>query len=794
MNPSNLCAGAYTVVATRMGCTSTNTSVNVGSTSSSMTGAVGNVTSATCGMCNGSATVFVTGGTGPYTYLWIPGAITTPTASNLCAGTYVVQVTDNSGCSISVNVTISNSSTLTGSISSSSTSCNVCNGSANISVSGGTAPYIYDWFPGTPAGEGTPSITNLCAGGYTVVVTDSVGCSVSYATSVNTAIPVYVTGSSSAASCGACNGTATLVATGGTSPYIYTIGGSQQTNGTFSNLCAGTYVGMVTDINGCSGSFSFVVTSNNTTNFTVTDSSQNESGFGLQNGYIDLTVSGPNPPYTFQWSNGAVTEDIYSLSGGSYNVVITDSLGNCGSYYYNLSTISSYGYITGYFYNDNNGNCSYDSGDSPLSGYNVYATNGTNTYWGYTSSNGYYVIWVPVGNYSVNAFSAINQAGACVNTYNLNVTGSTTIPNVNFSYVIPPIYDVCVSTWTSGIVPGFNGYYNVYLNNYGNQSANGVVYLVLPGMVNYVNSNPAATSVSGDTVFWNYAGLPPYGSQYFWVTFYTPVTAILGSPATAYVNATVTNGTDINPACNSTSYTRIITGSYDPNDKTVSPSGYGATGDIPLTEDEFSYLIRFQNTGNGPAVNINVVDTLSSLLDPLSFQMLNASHAYTVEMLPGNVIKWHFDSIMLPDSNANEPASHGHIQFKINKLNAPVAGQVIENKAYIYFDFNEPVITNMAMNTYELSAGLEEEINESSAVIVYPNPFNDQTTFVIRKETTNGSYTFEMTDVLGKTVRSINNISERQFTVSRSGLENGMYFYTIINNEGVIVKGKVIIK
>jgi uncharacterized repeat protein (TIGR01451 family) len=794
MNPTNLCAGVYTVVANRMGCTSTNTSVNVGSTSSTMTGAVGNVTSATCGMCNGSATVFVTGGTGPYTYLWAPAGITTPTATNLCAGTYVVEVTDATGCSIFVNVTISNSSTLSGSIGSTATSCNICNGTANIAVSGGTAPYTYDWFPGTPSGDQTSTISNLCVGTYTVVVTDSVGCSIAYSTTVNTAIPVYVTGTSSAASCGACNGTATLVATGGTSPYIYSMGGPQQTNGTFSNLCPGTYVGMVTDVNGCSGSFSFVVTSNNTANFTVTDSSQNESGYGLQNGFIDLTISGSFPPYTFQWSNGAVTEDIYSLSGGSYSVVITDSAGGCGIYYYNLSTISSYGYVTGYFYNDNNGNCSYDSGDAPLSGYSVYATNGTNTYWGYTSSNGYYAIWVPVGNYSVNAYTTTSQSGSCTNTYNLNVAGSTTMTNINFSYIIPPMYDVCVSTWTSGVVPGFNGYYNVYLSNYGNQSANGVVYLVLPGVVDYVSSYPAATSVSGDTVFWNYAGLVPYGSLYFSVTFNTPVSAILGSPATAYVNATVTNGTDVNPACNSTSYTRIITGSFDPNDKTVSPSGYGSTGDIPLTEDEFSYLIRFQNTGNGPAVNINVVDTLSSLLDPMSFQMLNASHTYTVEMLPGNVIKWHFDNIMLPDSNANEAASHGHIQFKINKLNAPVAGQVIENKAYIYFDFNEPVITNTAMNTYELAAGLEEEISGNSAVIVYPNPFNDQTTFVIKTEGANGSYTFEMTDVLGKTVRSLNNITDKQFTVSRNGLENGMYFYAILNNEGVVGKGKVIIK
>jgi uncharacterized repeat protein (TIGR01451 family) len=742
-------------------------------------------------MCDGSATVFVTGGTGPYTYLWSPAGITTATAGNLCAGTYIVQVTDASGCSVSVTVAISNSSSLTGSASSTSSSCNICNGTATVSASGGTGPYTYSW--NDPSVQTTATATGLCSGTYTVVVTDSLGCSVAYSTTVNSTVPVYLTASSGASSCGTCDGIATLMATGGTPPYIYSIGGLQQTSASFNGLCPGTYVGTVMDNNGCTGVYSFVIGSTNTGSFTVTNTIQNESGYGMQNGSINLTVSGAGAPFTFQWSNGAVTEDIYSLSAGSYNVTITDNAGNCGTYYYNITTIATFGYITGYFYNDNNGNCTYDAGDYPMQGYNVYATNGTNTYWGTSNTNGYYVIWAPVGSYTLNAINTANQATSCTNTYTLNLTGSGTLTNNNFSYNLPPTYDVCVSTWTSGIVPGFNGYYNVYLTNYGNQPANGVVYIVLPGILDYVNSYPVASSVSGDTVFWNYTGLLPNASQYYTVTFYTPVSAVLGTPLSATVNASVTNGTDINPACNTSSYTRIITGSFDPNDKSVSPSGTGITGDIPLTEDEFSYLIRFQNTGNGPAVNITVTDTLSSLLDPMSFQMLNASHSYVVEMLPGNVIKWHFDNIMLADSNSNEPASHGHIQFKINKLNAPVAGQVIENKAYIYFDFNEPVITNTAINTYDVAAGIGSESNWNMNVMAYPNPFSENTTFVIRSERTNGNYVFVLTDMLGKTVAELKT-NEKQFTISRNGLENGMYFYSIKDANGSVGSGKLIIK
>jgi hypothetical protein len=795
MNPSNLCAGTYTLTVTgSTGCSTTVTTTVANS--SPVVATIGNIVPAGCGgACNGSATVYVTGGTAPYTYSWMPNGNTTATATNLCAGTYSVIVTDANGCDYTTSVSISSGSTISGSTSVSPTACGACNGSANITVTGGAAPYIYDWYPGTPAGDGTPAINGLCQGSYTVAVTDVNGCDYYSVVNITNTNPVYVTANFSGSTCGACNGTVTTVATGGTPPYLYSLGVlPQQTNGNFSGVCPGVYATTVTDANGCSGIYNVTVPSNNASNFTVTNIIQNESGFGIQNGSIDLSVSGSGAPYTFAWSNGANTEDIYSLGAGTYSVVVTDINGNCASYYYSISTISSYGFITGYVYNDNNMNCVYDSGDAPLTGYYISITNGGNNYYGYTNGTGFYSVWVPVGSYTVIPFSMGNLVGACNTSYNVTVSGGSTVTNNNFAYNVPPVYDVCVYAWSNGIVPGFNGFYYVSLYNNGNQTANGTVYFVLPSVVDYLSSSPVATSVSGDTVYWNYSGLAGYSSQMFFVNFNTPATAPLGTVTLAYVNATLTNGVDANPGCNSCLYTRVITGSFDPNDKTVSPSGYGSTGDIPLTEDEFSYLIRFQNTGTGPAVNIDVVDTLSSLLDPMSFQMLNASHPYTVEILPGNVIKWHFDNIMLPDSNANEAASHGHVQFSINKLNAPVAGQVIENKAYIYFDFNAPVITNTAINTYTVAAEIEEMINDNNSIAVYPNPFNDQTTFVIRSEAMNESYSFEMTDVLGKTVRSLKNIAEKQFTVSRSGLENGMYFYKIINNEGVVGKGKVIIK
>ena len=784
-----------TVTATRFGCTGPSMTFTI-TVNPMLTVTVGSIVPASCGVCNGSVTATGSGGAPPYVYNWVPGFSTTPSATGLCTGTYTVTLTDGNGCVGTATAFIPNISGLTSTTSATPTGCTLCNGSANVTPTGGTGPYTYDWTPGSPAGDGTPSISALCAGNYTITVTDSSGCASTSVANVVLSSPVIATASSTSDVCGAgCNGTVTVLESGGTPPYLYDLTGyPQQTNGNFSGICAGPLVATVTDANGCTGIYTIIVNSVNSGSLSATVTVINETGYGLTNGSIDLTVSGSAPPFTFLWNNGASTEDIFSLAVGVYSVTVTDNNGDCANYTFTVNTTPGYGYITGYLYSDINVNCVYDLGDSPLSGYYVKASNGGLNYWGYTNASGYYSIYVPSANYTVTPLNTTYLEVGCPASYSITLTTGTIFSGNNFAYSIPFIYDVCVTAYCNGVVPGFNGFYNVYLNNYGTQPATGVVYLVLPTITSYVSSTPLATSVSGDTVFWNYTLLPPGSMQIFSATFYTPPTAVLGTAAIAYVNASVTNGTDINPGCNSYVYTRIITGSFDPNAKTVSPAGIGVTGDIPLSETEFTYLVQFQNTGTGPAVNIKVTDTISAMLDLMSFEMLNSSHPYVVEFLPGNVIRWKFDNIMLPDSTSDEAGSHGHVQFRISKLNAPSYGEVIENKVFIYFDFNEAVITNTAINTYSMATAIEAQTNESGNITVYPNPFTDNATFVIESDKLNETYSFELTDVLGKKVKSKNEISEKQFEISRSGLENGIYFYKIYTSESVVGIGKVVIK
>ncbi len=141
-----------------------------------------------------------------------------------------------------------------------------------------------------------------------------------------------------------------------------------------------------------------------------------------------------------------------------------------------------------------------------------------------------------------------------------------------------------------------------------------------------------------------------------------------------------------------------VVAAYDPNDKKASPKGYM---DQHLIEanTELEYRIRFQNTGTATALNVVLIDTISPHLDLASFRPGTSSHPYEIEMEGDNLIRFVFDNIMLPDSNANEPASHGFVTFEIDQKPDNPIGTLLENYADIYFDFNDPVRTDTAWHT-----------------------------------------------------------------------------------------------
>ncbi|MEW6468474.1 MAG: gliding motility-associated C-terminal domain-containing protein [Bacteroidota bacterium] len=319
---NNQCAGTYTVTVTDAnGCTGQQT-VTIGTppqlfTSVSWTNVLCN------GQCNGTATVVANGGTPPYTYNWTPGNMTTASISNLCPGTYTITVTDANGCTQQATVTITQPPLLTASISATTTSCNVCNGTATVTVAGGTPAYSYSWVT-TPV-QTTQTAVGLCPGQYTVVVTDANGCTATAVATVTQTVVITITTSGTTLNCfGDNNGIACATPSGGQGPYSYLWSSTPfQTTQCATGLPAGTYTVNVTDANGCTGLDS--VTFTNPPLLVGSVNSTNLSCNNTCDGTASASAVGGTGSYSYSWMpGGQTTQNISGLCAGTYSVIITD--------------------------------------------------------------------------------------------------------------------------------------------------------------------------------------------------------------------------------------------------------------------------------------------------------------------------------------------------------------------------------------------------------------------------------------------------------------------------------------
>ncbi|MFH1319998.1 MAG: T9SS type A sorting domain-containing protein [Bacteroidota bacterium] len=286
-------------------------------------------TVAACGEINGTATVNVTGGTAPYSYMWNdPGAQTTATATGLMGGTYSVTVTDVNGCTETESVTITSTTAISVTVTSTDpTSCGVDDGIATATVTGGSTPYTYSW--NTIPVQTTAAATGLGVGFYSVSVTDGNNCQdMESATLVDAGAPTLVISDTSMVTCFAFgNGSATVTPSGGTPPYTYLWFPAGGAGPTASGLPPGTFTVTVTDSASCAAIISVVITQ--PTALVLSSVSTGVLCNGDTDGSIALTVSGATPPYDYLWDDpsSTTTEDISGLAPDTYTVTVTDDNG-----------------------------------------------------------------------------------------------------------------------------------------------------------------------------------------------------------------------------------------------------------------------------------------------------------------------------------------------------------------------------------------------------------------------------------------------------------------------------------
>jgi uncharacterized repeat protein (TIGR01451 family) len=234
-----------------------------------------------------------------------------------------------------------------------------------------------------------------------------------------------------------------------------------------------------------------------------------------------------------------------------------------------------------------------------------------------------------------------------------------------------------------------------------------------------------------------------------------------------------------------------VRGSYDPNDKAAIPTGYGPEHTIRANAD-LEYKIRFQNTGTDTAFKVVIIDTLSQNLDFASLEAGASSHPYRLQVYEGGILHFIFSPIALPDSFANEAASHGFVSFRIAQKPDLSDGTQIHNTASIYFDFNEAVVTNTVTHTVGKLAGLsatQEPDSRGIILDVQPNPMAEQAQ--VRIDGFNLQQGLATVyDAQGKVVQ-VQSFSGNTCQLRQHGLANGLYFLRVTDGGRTIASAKL---
>ncbi len=384
-------------------------------------------------------------------------------------------------------------------------------------------------------------------------------------------------------------------------------------------------------------------------------------------------------------------------------------------------------YVSGTVFLDANQNQVFDVGEQPARNQLVHV--GPN-FVAITNYNGNYVAFTDSGSYAVRPelrgpltpFSFLpDSIVVAADSFGIVYGGN------DFAVQIPSGYCEAVLNIVSPFSPPRPGFTNQVQLNFTNvfsaSSLSPVIYLQYDTGQAFMSANitPSNIDTVGRVITWNPANIGIGNTWSVTVEFRTRTTVINGTLLnyTAWEGSLTCGSSEMLTA----SEQLIVRGSYDPNDKSVSPVGLLPGGNVlPVTK--LNYTIRFQNTGTYLAETVRITDTVSSYLDLTTLAVIAASHSYEIQ-ISGREVTFLFNQINLPDSNSNEPMSHGYIKYSIMPSAGFVQGSVVENMADIYFDFNEPIRTNTVQNTADNFVSVGKVFGTDAQIKIYPNPLSE---------------------------------------------------------------------
>lgn len=403
--------------------------------------------------------------------------------------------------------------------------------------------------------------------------------------------------------------------------------------------------------------------------------------------------------------------------------VYVDSEEMNGKKFQRIGRVITHGHIAGRVFMDKNANCIYDSSDVPQSNTLIHSLPG-NEYIN-TNDSGEYRIYADTGTIKLKVIPKKYYHATCLGTdshVTITAVKDSLYADINFS--IAPIADVQdIRLTLSGSTgwrarQGFTENYTLCYENVGTTKASGQIGLTLDAAFTSFSATPSPKSYTFPFAEWEFDSLDVGEKRC--ITFKARLDSATIKDSVelsayffggdGWVDSTFHDNID--------TLKQKVVSAVDPNDKTASPDG-----NITLHTNELRYHIRFQNTGTDTAYRIVVTDTLDDHLPVTGISINTASHPYKLD-IKDNVLKWTFNNIMLPDSNVNEPLSHGFINYTAQIKPGLAIGTEIKNTAYIYFDYQKPVITNIARNkVVKEPVGIrQEKITFGNTLNIYPNP------------------------------------------------------------------------
>lgn len=730
---SNLAKGTYTVTMTdAVGCSAAYTYV--------LQNDLTLTSNVVCsGSNNGAASAVLVNATAPVSYNWSNGQ-SGSNLTNLQSGQYAVTATDAAGCTSIGNVYVAIPELWSQDLTPKCYSGN--DGSASIWVNYDQASSIL-W----DNGDTDNWAQNLSPGAHTVTVTTNLGCVLTENITIPAPLaPAFtITTNVTAADCSnGVGGQLNLNISGGIAPYSFYAYGpdgffSSDVN-SLQNLLAGSYQLSVytNNMNGCYGSIvTDVADAGGFEPVLVTDPISCTTGFGSA-AVIDVTAPGT----TYEWSTGSNAPALFNLTEGVYSVTVSAG-GSCNKFFEfymyteedSLQVFGCTAKASGRLINDLGVPGCTGTVGIPYQLIRTLPSGALN----FTGNDGSYSVGLGIGAFDIEAANYDPADIACPvgAKHSVNVVLGNAVTGLDFHFLNNnPIDHRVRQTALRTAQPGYPYSLRMEVCNDGTVSNPGVLdleygnFLGLTSGHNFPQHPGAFTlttegaGVPNNNATFSFPGVAPGACELLQLDLLTPTTTALNTAFLSDAHVSPNSG-DPTPDNNHSTMQSTVVGSFDPNCVLAYPARNGNPkdgGDILLYEDKtIVYQIFFQNTGNAPADRVIVRDPLDGNLDVSTIRNIRASHNMTVSAESDNkVLIFKFDNISLPDSTTDYAGSIGSIQYEIDlKPGAPI-GTKIEKEVGIFFDFNEPVITNQ--NVLEIVSATRTSQPSENALQLFPNP------------------------------------------------------------------------